>query len=445
VIVSGADAPAVRSLIMAACMLAGGSAKRALGLALVAMLCTAPEQARDLSFVFSFASMWVLVVWLPQRALGRSKVVTLLLAQILPFVIGAPLSAYVFHELPTAGLMLNLVALPLSSLLVLGGLVWIAVPIDVLTQALCSGGEAMYRLAALAPAWSVIDVALWPHELGLCLLSAVAICIGRGRWPVLLTAMVMSAPWVVRATSGDAVLHTLPVGQGDGHVLFLPGGRTVVIDAGGSHDGVVDPGRRVLLPFLRAWRIGTIDALILTHAHPDHYGGMLTLAERMNVKSFVWNGQPGGRAFARLRSVLPAAAAADVPELTLLHPLGEPYFPELSLNDNSLVYLLRHGGRSVLLTGDAEALAESFLETTPVDVLKIAHHGSHTSTTSAFLQRTQPAHAIISCGLRNTFGHPHPDVLQRLTGVTVWRTDTQGHIITTLHADGRFTLRGFRD
>jgi competence protein ComEC len=115
------------------------------------------------------------------------------------------------------------------------------------------------------------------------------------------------------------------------------------------------------------------------------------------------------------------------------------------LNDNSLVYLLQHGGTRVLLTGDAEELAEGFIEIGTIDVLKIAHHGSHTSTSTELLKKTQPRHAIISAGPRNTFGHPHADVLQRLAGTTIWRTDTQGHITTTLHDDGRFTLRAFRD
>ena len=128
-------------------------------------------------------------------------------------------------------------------------------------------------------------------------------------------------------------------------------------------------------------------------------------------------------------------------QMEVLAPFADYLPAEIPKNNDSLVLRLRYGARSFLLSGDVEKPIERRMvdenEVAPVDVLKVAHHGSHTSSTEEFLNAAAPLFAIISVGLENSYGHPHRDVLERMAqhGVTVYRTDADGAV--TILTDGR--------
>lgn len=255
---------------------------------------------------------------------------------------------------------------------------------------------------------------------------------------------------------GELRLTFLDVGQGDAALVDLPDGSLMVVDAGGAFQGGADPGARVLVPLLRARRRARIDRLVVTHPHPDHYGGVAALAARFPIDEVWDSGQaleedPTG-AWARALGGLGRRARVEDPRtlcdrpvvrggarLELLWPC--PAFdPGWDANDNSIVLRITYGTRSFLLMGDAEAHAESALLARglrgPVDVLKLGHHGSHTSSTDAFVAALAPRLAIVSAGVGNRFGHPHEDVMDRLAarGIDVLRTDLDGGIV--VHTDG---------
>jgi competence protein ComEC len=218
---------------------------------------------------------------------------------------------------------------------------------------------------------------------------------------------------------------------------------------GGRH-----PAARELRALLAARRRTRIDLLVITHGHPDHYGGLPELLDSIELGEIWLNGQliseeRDGAMERLLNEALELGAKVRfVPDLCgttqhfgharfeVLWPCPH-YDPVLGLNDNSLTLRLSYGRRSFLLTGDLEADAERRLVArglvTPTDVLKVAHHGSRTSTTEAFVAAARPSVAVISSGAGNRYGHPSPTVLARLrrTGARVLRTDLGGGVVVT--------------
>jgi competence protein ComEC len=243
----------------------------------------------------------------------------------------------------------------------------------------------------------------------------------------------------------------LDVAQGDSTLLELPDGSAVLVDAGGFVGSPVDPGERVVLPWLRTGRRHALDIVVLSHPHPDHFGGLRSVVAASEVGEFWDSGQGeaegAGPEYAALLALLRARSIpirrpselCSAPRwragvrLELLAPCPR-FTPGRGANDNSLVLRVSFGKRSFLLTGDAEQLEERELIATgrrlSADVLKVGHHGSRTSTTHELLAKVRPRFATLSTGVRNTFGHPHAITLETLasSGVIALRTDQAGSL-----------------
>jgi competence protein ComEC len=246
-------------------------------------------------------------------------------------------------------------------------------------------------------------------------------------------------------------LTAVDVGQGDATLIDLPSGAAMLVDGGGIVGSKVDPGQRILEPLLRMRRRNRIDVMVLSHPHPDHFLGLLHIAERFEIGEFWDTGQGethgAGPDYAQLLATLrqrgvkilgPAQLCGvrnlEGARLRVLAPCPA-YDPAQGANDNSFVMKLSHGAHSLLLTGDAEHHAEEALLAQAkgeldADFLKVGHHGSRTSTTAPFLAAISPRHASTSCGIRNTFGHPHAPTLETLAAqaVRVLRLDQVGSI-----------------
>ncbi|HEY8772869.1 MAG TPA: ComEC/Rec2 family competence protein [Candidatus Limnocylindria bacterium] len=259
------------------------------------------------------------------------------------------------------------------------------------------------------------------------------------------------------ATLPDGRLHlvALDIGQGDAILVTAPSGARMLIDGGPDPDLLLRRlGERI------PWWQRRIDVMILTHPHEDHVAGLVAALERYDVALILDGGrtyqnptyprflqlardEPGGR--------LAAARAGDrlrldrATTMTLLYPTDQDVagtLPDGDINNASVVGLLRSGGFSALLTGDAEMPVEALLGErgllTRVDVLKVGHHGSHSSTGPALLTATRPGAALISVGIGNDYGHPHQvtlDHLHALPGLRLHRTDLEGSL--EVISDGR--------
>jgi competence protein ComEC len=207
-------------------------------------------------------------------------------------------------------------------------------------------------------------------------------------------------------------VYFVNVGQGDS-IIIKNRTHTVMIDTGGYKS--FDMAEETLIPFMAKKKITHLDALILTHDDFDHSGAKDSLMQNFRVDNLLTE-----------KNQFPY----KVGDLNI-NNLNYYNFDEA--NDNSLVLSLDFMGKKFLFMGDASVKTEEkILEKYNVDcdILKVGHHGSNTSTSEKFLKATSPDEAIISCGAKNKFGHPHEEIIERLKkyNVKIRRTDEEGTI-----------------
>ncbi len=251
----------------------------------------------------------------------------------------------------------------------------------------------------------------------------------------------------------------LDVGQGDSILVDFPNGQAMLIDGGGVVGSPVDPGKRVLIPVLRARRRAGLSTVVLSHPHPDHFIGLASVVPTIGLQQ-MWDTGQGERhgAGPTYDRLITGLRERGVPILRPGDLCGQKWSfgqatvrvlgpcPDIDdhrhANDNSLILHIRLGHRSALLVGDAERPQEAdLLELDPdllkADLLKVGHHGSRTSSSPAFLDAVNPTHAIIPCGVRNRYGHPSPQTLHALKqrGIEAYRSDRHGAVIWETDGD----------
>lgn len=374
-----------------------------------------------------------------------------------------------FYLLSPLAPWLNLLAVPWTGLVLIVSLLWTAAALVAPSWA----GGLLPVLDFLAKpfswpsrtppeVWLPLPVALSPWAAWLLAAAVTALLLlpndRRGRRALLVLAAGAAGLGVCAAVDWPRPSRELPelamidVGQGDS-ILLRDGDRAILVDGGGWDGG--DLGGRVLLPALLGEGVRHIDALVLTHPDLDHCGGLVDVSAYLPVDE-VWMA-PGwdpescaGRLMSlpgtRTRFLAKGSrVSAGRWRLKVLHPEADD--PSHETNERSLVLLAEVHGRRVLLTGDIESWAEHRLadccaRDLRVDVLKVAHHGSRTSSTETFLEAAKPRLALISVGLRNLYHHPAPEVVERLQahGARVLRTDRSGEVVVRFEEDGRMGI-----
>ncbi|HEX6242594.1 MAG TPA: DNA internalization-related competence protein ComEC/Rec2, partial [Polyangiales bacterium] len=422
-----------------------------------------PRDSLHPGFVLSVAATAAL---LTASAVEGSDVWKALAESLRAWVSTAPFLILCFGGTSLVAILANVVLLPLGGLLIplaVGhlGAAYIGLSHPLGTQAALETASGAFIGASRWCAQLDPGVRLpapTPLQLvALSLLAAVLLLVRERR--VQLVALATAA--VVVTGSELAARNALPagslqvvfldVGQGDGALVQTAEGITMLIDAGGSMEGGPDPGAASVLPVLGALRITRIDVMVMSHPHPDHYGGLQAVLHALPVGELWDTGQAEGEGTQGAQRIVELARSlkvrvrrprelCGVPQalasafIEVLAPC--PAFDEAyGANDNSFVLRLTHGRHSVLFTGDVEAPAETRLAhersaALRSDVLKVAHHGSRTSSTAPFLAAVHPVLAVISAGRANGFGHPHAEVEARLQGHVkhVLRTDRVGGV-----------------
>lgn len=469
----GGNVPVARATAMAVALLAGracdleGDVVNLLSLAGLLLLVQRPSSASDVGFQLSFGATLGIVLLTRRIAAGWRRlplrVETAVAASLAAHAALLPLLVAHFNRVSPAAVVLNLAAVPLSAAVLAAGL--LVLPLAAVAPSLAPwmgdvawmAAHALLRSALAIRAFPWLDVrAPAPPAWAVALyVASLLLCVaGRARraWPFAAAGALGLVAGAVPRADGRLHVTLVDVGQGDAVLLTSPRGRTWMIDAGGALDGGFDVGEAVVAPYLWSRGVHAIDRVLVTHAHPDHSGGIPALLAGFAVGE-VWEGPAPmrDRGYALLDEALRAARVArrtvrlgtradwDGVTVEVLGPRASGRPPWVTRNDDSVVLSVRYGGVTVLLAGDLEARGEALLPRTRALALKAPHHGSKSSSSRHFLESLGPRVALVSAGFRNRFGHPHPDVLARYreARALVLRTDRDGCI--TLATDGTRT------
>ncbi len=468
---SGGRVPAVRAFIMIMLFLAGllwgrdTGWKYALALAAVIILIINPDAFLQPAFQLSFMAVWFIgsvfewidkLQWFKKQSPFMSTLIKLTMIPVIAFTGTSVLSVFYFHQIPVLSIPLNILITPIVCFLIIpvslfASLFFLLSGVLPFTGLIAFVSGLVIKLVYLFSSikWTVLPVRAFPVAVLLCFyLFLIPLVLRRSGLSISgLVLLVLSIGLSVLLYGFRKPMVTfLDVGQGDSAVVETSDYHTLVFDTGNTG--------KATEAYLRYRGSRGVDALVLSHAGHDHAGGFFKIIKDFDVKEVWDNGE-------LLYSFLPSGIkhrclkAGDIlktstSSFTVLHPF-KGYYNRTGADDNNncLVVKYAEGPLSVLFTGDIEMDAEAsllrlknYLEST---VLKVAHHGSHTSSTPSFLSAVSPEIAVISVGVHNSYGHPHPEVLKRLSYYRLLRTDRDGTIRVYVKRDGTIGTTRYRD
>ena len=476
-------------------------AQHILGLVALGLLLYSPLWLFDISFQLSFGATAGLLYLAPPLRESLRKKLPIFVADSLAVTIGAqmavlPIIAWYFNVLSLSSLLANLIIAPIVEWIIVAGLLagllaslfpmlgklifllasvvlglvyelsrWVAAlpGSQIYMPTFSWWGGILYYMGLV---WLIID---GEHRKRLvsCVGSKYMLAMGRklwdskGRQAVFLLGMlvVVFCCWHIWGNNKEMQVHFIDVGQGDSALVITPHGRAFMVDTGGVREGSYDIGSRVDVPYLLHYGVQKLDYIFLTHAHDDHAGGVNGIVTKIPLGAIGIGHEGAG-------DYLQTFGTGEIGKIKkLLVPLQEGssieldgvkidilYSPEsrkvqeshLQATGNEFSNLIRvsYGEASFLFTGDLVAEQEQQVLANGTDVastvLKVGHHGSRTSSSQEFLTAVNPGWAVISCGYNNSFGHPHKEILNRLTNCTkaeILRTDQQGAIV--FRTDGK--------
>lgn len=492
VVFTGSQAPAVRSAVMVSVVLVARALERqadalnALCLASLAMLALDPAGASDLSLGLSFLSVASLLVitpafvalvtkerlfteapktgWRGLRDTAFRAVRETFLASIAVVLTTLPWVVEAFGRVSLAGLVSNVVCLPIGAVLTLasaGGASVFLASSTLAVPILWAGTRLSWVFVKVAEAFATLPGAsvevpalgLFAGTVFLVGVFVWALAQGRLRWfalavPLALAWAFWGRPAWQRLTAPELEVTFLSVGQGDA-VFLSARGEHALVDGGGVPSGQV--GARKVVPFLKHRGVRRLKFAALSHPHPDHALGLIETLESVSTDE-LWMASgttEGGLSAAARKAAGPDArvralsSGDEVPRLgnVAVRVLGPPPLasrPFEGVNDSSLVLELELGEVRVLLPGDLEHEGEAAVldQVRPVTLLKAPHHGSKTSSTDALLAHARPRFAVFCVGRDNRFGFPHAEVANRYErlGSRCFRTDVSGAV--TFRTDG---------
>lgn len=431
-----------------------------------------PYSLLDLGFQLSYGGTIGIIIFIKriQEKKSNSKVINYIkqmaLVSIYANIIIIPIMMYHFNTVSFTFIISNIMASPILGIIVITGFLFIIASITVkpLTRLIAIFIKPILsilikisQICSKLPFSNILVVT--PYMFNVISYYAIILyCIkskknNKCKIIICLLIVLILINFIIYIFPQKLRIFFIDVGQGDSTLIITPDKKTVLIDGGGSDS--FDVGEKVLLPYLLDRRILKVDYVLISHFDTDHATGVAQILGKIDVSSIILTRQLEENDI--YRHILSIAKEKKIKliyvkegdvlkiggiKISIIHPENKLMINN-PMNNNSIVCKVEYNSFSMLLTGDIEMEAEELILRKNInlkaDVLKVAHHGSKTSTTGEFLKALNPKVALIGVGKNNNFGHPSNEVIQRLkeNGTRIYRTDENGEISITVNKKGR--------
>lgn len=425
-----------------------------------------PYSLLDLGFQLSYGGTIGIIIFIKriQEKKSNSKVINYIkqmaLVSIYANIIIIPIMMYHFNTVSLTFIISNIMASPILGIIVITGFLFIITSITVkpLTRLIAIFIKPILsilikisQICSKLPFSNILVVT--PYMFNVISYYAIILyCIkskknNKCKIIICLLIVLILINFIIYIFPQKLRIFFIDVGQGDSTLIITPDKKTVLIDGGGSDS--FDVGEKVLLPYLLDRRILKVDYVLISHFDTDHCGGILTIMEKVKVKNIIISEQAEhSENYERFKKLMihkkirlievkkgDKIKIGRYSEFKILFPTSR-LLSENPLNNNSIVAQFNYNNFKMLFTGDIEKLAEQQILKTEkaeirADILKVAHHGSKTSSIPEFIKAVRPRIALIGVGKNNTFGHPNQQTIKNLENIKcrIYRTDLQGEII----------------
>ncbi len=437
-----------------------------------------PYSLLDLGFQLSYGGTIGIIIFIKriQEKKSNSKVINYIkqmaLVSVYANIIIIPIMMYHFNTVSLTFIISNIMASPILGIIVITGFLFIIASITVkplirliaiFIKPILSILIKISQICSKLPFSSILVVT--PYIFNVISYYAIILyCIkskknNKCKIIICLLIVLILINFIIYIFPQKLRIFFIDVGQGDSTLIITPDKKTVLIDGGGSDS--FDVGEKVLLPYLLDRRILKIDYVLISHFDTDHCGGILTIMEKVKVKNIIISEQAEhSENYERFKKLMinkkirlievkkgDKIKIGRYSEFKILFPPSR-LLSENPLNNNSIVAQFNYNNFKMLFTGDIEKLAEQQILKTEkaeirADILKVAHHGSKTSSIPEFIKAVRPKIALIGVGKNNTFGHPNQQTIKNLENIKcrIYRTDLQGEIIIKIDQKGRMNVK----
>lgn len=437
-----------------------------------------PYSLLDLGFQLSYGGTIGIIIFIKriQEKKSNSKVINYIkqmaLVSIYANIIIIPIMMYHFNTVSFTFIISNIMASPILGIIVITGFLFIIASITVkpLTRLIAIFIKPILsilikisQICSKLPFSNILVVT--PYMFNVISYYAIILyCIkskknNKCKIIICLLIVLILINFIIYIFPQKLRIFFIDVGQGDSTLIITPDIKTVLVDGGGSDS--FDVGEKVLLPYLLDRRILKIDYVLISHFDTDHCGGILTIMEKVKVKNIIISEQAEhSENYERFKKLMihkkirlievkkgDKIKIGRYSEFKILFPTSR-LLSENPLNNNSIVAQFNYNNFKMLFTGDIEKLAEQQILKTEkaeirADILKVAHHGSKTSSIPEFIKAVRPKIALIGVGKNNTFGHPNQQTIKNLENIKcrIYRTDLQGEIIIKIDQKGSMNVK----
>ena len=401
-----------------------------------------PKFIYDLGFQYSFSISFVLI-YLSDILNGKYS---LLKVSLISFIVGIPISLYNFHELNFTSIIFNLFFVPfivkiIFPLTTIVSIFTFLIPLyNILTNLMEKFSLLCTKISILKFTFMHLPILIYLIYIVIIILIIINLKYKK-YYPIYLLILILFIHYLIPSFQNKKYLYMLDIGQGDSLILHI-NKETILIDTGGNISSETSTiVENTTIPTLKSLGIKKIKYLILSHGDYDHMGESINLVENFKIENVIFN---TGKFNYLEQELIKKLNTKKIPYYQNIEEISLKettlYFLNTKLydneNDNSSLIYTKINNINILLTGDAGVDVEKELMNKynlSIDILKVGHHGSKTSSSKEFINYINPKISLISVGENNKFNHPNKEVLNNLKNTIIYRTDKNGSVMINLN------------